>query len=410
MRKLEDLNKSYFGPRVSDGAGVYVAGFVFMWIFNIAMTIIAIICNMDMKNLPNWFTQVANALVQVSFVFSVFIYGVVAHKPLLQECKIERKLHWKQAVIIPLIAIVGIMAFLPLATGFVELIEFITQKKFETNVTIGDQWWEILISIVVFCLLPAIGEEILFRGGVARGLKRKNYLFAIIMSGFMFSIFHGSAAQTVHQFFIGMVFAYLYFVTGSLLASMLAHFANNALALALGYLPLDDLSKVMPLGAEIALWIVISIIGFVAMYFLLRYMMKISKEVKGLPQNQDKMAWAKDLGNAFSARGIKDNYSRFNSSLKMLFDDLCDDLNIDGDIVKDTPSNEIGDSADDNQNGMSATESKSSSASEMDKLLAEANKQTISKRKRFDIMALVVAIGIALVWWIIMLIQRWNLF
>ena len=56
-----------------------------MWIFNIAMTIIAIICNMDMKNLPNWFTQVANALVQVSFVFSVFIYGVVAHKPLLQE-------------------------------------------------------------------------------------------------------------------------------------------------------------------------------------------------------------------------------------------------------------------------------------------------------------------------------------
>ena len=168
----------------------------------------------------------------------------------------------------------------------------------------------------------------------------------------------------------------------------------------------DDLSKVMPLGAEIAIWVVVCIIGFVAMYFLLRYMMKISKEVKGLPQNQDKMAWAKALGNAFSARGIKDNYSRFKSSLKMLFDDPCDDLNIDGDIVKAISSNEDGVSADGNQNGMSVTENKSSSATEMDKLLAEANKQTISKRKRFDIMALVVAIGIALVWWIIMLIQR----
>lgn len=407
MRKLEDLNKSYFGPRVSDGAGVYVAGFVFMYILQVVLMLVTgFIVELDLNNPPLWYQWVATIVNQGAFVLAVLAFGAIAHKPLLQECKINRKLHWKQILIIPAIVLVGIMAFLPLAQGFVQLVYIITKKAPAVSMDIGTQWWEILITIVLVSVLPAIGEEVLFRGGVARGLKRKNYLFAIIMSGFMFSIFHGSAAQTVHQFFIGMVFAYLYFVTGSLLASMLAHFANNALALALGYLPLDDLSKVMPLGAEIALWIVISIIGFVAMYFLLRYMMKISKEVKGLPQNQDKLAWAKDLGNAFSVRGIKDNYSRLNNSLKMLFDDPCDDLNIDGDIVKDTPSNEIGDSADDNQNGMSATENKSSSASEMDKLLAEANKQTISKRKRFDIMALVVAIGIALVWWIIMLIQR----
>lgn len=407
MRKLEDLNKSYFGPRVSDGAGVYVAGFVFMYILQVVLMLVTgFIVELDLNNPPLWYQWVATIVNQGAFVLAVLAFGAIAHKPLLQECKINCKLHWKQILIIPAIVLVGIMAFLPLAQGFVQLIYIITKKAPVVSMDIGTQWWEVLITIVLVSVLPAIGEEVLFRGGVARGLKRKNYLFAIIMSGFMFSIFHGSAAQTVHQFFIGMVFAYLYFVTGSLLASMLAHFANNALALALGYLPLDDLSKVMPLGAEIALWIVISIIGFVAMYFLLRYMMKISKEVKGLPQNQDKMAWAKDLGNAFSARGIKDNYSRFNSSLKMLFDDLCDDLNIDGDIIKDIPLNEVNDSADDNQNGMSATESKSSSASEMDKLLAEANKQTISKRKRFDIMALVVAIGIALVWWIIMLIQR----
>ena len=48
-----------------------------------------------------------------------------------------------------------------------------------------------------------------------------------------------------------------------------------------------------------AIWVVVCIIGFVAMYFLLRYMMKISKEVKGLPQNQDKMAWAKDQKDNF---------------------------------------------------------------------------------------------------------------
>ncbi len=401
MRKLEDLNKSYFGPRVSDGAGVYVAGFVFMYILQVVLMLVTgFIVELDLNNPPLWYQWVATIVNQGAFVLAVLAFGAIAHKPLLQECKINRKLHWKQILIIPAIVLVGIMAFLPLAQGFVQLIYIITKKAPAVSMDIGTQWWEVLITIVLVSVLPAIGEEVLFRGGVARGLKRKNYLFAILMSGLMFSIFHGNAAQTVHQFFIGMVFAYLYFVTGSLLASMFAHLLNNLFAV-LFELALANVNITLSLGAEIAIWVVVCIIGFVAMYFLLRYMMKISKEVKGLPQNQDKMAWAKDLGNAFSVRGIKDNYSRFNSSLKMLFDDSCDNLNIDGDIVKDIPLNEVNDSADGNQNGVGDIENKSSSSSEMDKLLEEANKQTISKRKRFDIMALVVAVGIALAVWII---------
>lgn len=401
MRKLEDLNKSYFGPRVSDGAGVYVAGFVFMYILQVVLMLVTgFIVELDLNNPPLWYQWVATIVNQGAFVLAVLAFGAIAHKPLLQECKINRKLHWKQILIIPAIVLVGIMAFLPLAQGFVQLIYIITKKAPAVSMDIGTQWWEVLITIVLVSVLPAIGEEVLFRGGVARGLKRKNYLFAILMSGLMFSIFHGNAAQTVHQFFIGMVFAYLYFVTGSLLASMFAHLLNNLFAV-LFELALANVNITLSLGAEISIWVVVCIIGFVAMYFLLRYMMKISKEVKGLPQNQDKMAWAKDLVNAFSVRGIKDNYSRFNSSLKMLFDDPCDNLNIDGDIVKDIPLNEVNDSADGNQNGVGDIENKSSSSSEMDKLLEEANKQTISKRKRFDIMALVVAVGIALEVWII---------
>lgn len=401
MRKLEDLNKSYFGPRVSDGAGVYVAGFVFMYILQVVLMLVTgFIVELDLNNPPLWYQWVATIVNQGAFVLAVLAFGAIAHKPLLQECKINRKLHWKQILIIPAIVLVGIMAFLPLAQGFVQLIYIITKKAPAVSMDIGTQWWEVLITIVLVSVLPAIGEEVLFRGGVARGLKRKNYLFAILMSGLMFSIFHGNAAQTVHQFFIGMVFAYLYFVTGSLLASMFAHLLNNLFAV-LFELALANVNITLSLGAEISIWVVVCIIGFVAMYFLLRYMMKISKEVKGLSQNQDKMAWAKDLGNAFSVRGIKDNYSRFNSSLKMLFDDPCDNLNIDGDIVKDIPLNEVNDSADGNQNGVGAIENKNSSSSEMDKLLEEANKQTISKRKRFDIMALVVAVGIALAVWII---------
>lgn len=413
MRKLEELNKNYFGPRVSDGAGVYVAGFVFMYILQIVLMLVSnFFAEIDLNNPPIWYQWVSTIVNQGAFVLAVLAYGAIAHKPLLQECKINQKLHLKQMLLIPAIVLVGIMAFLPLAQGFVELVYLITKKQPSVNIGIGSQWWEIMISVILLSVLPAIGEEILFRGGVARGLKRKNYLFAIIMSGLMFSIFHGSAAQTIHQFLIGMVFAYLYFVTGSLLASMFAHFLNNLFAVLLE-LTLANVKITLPFGAEIAVWIVVCIVGFVALYFLLRYMMKVSKEVKGIEQNQDKMAWAKDLANAFSVRGIKENYSRLNNSLKLLFDDACDYINIDGDIVKDSQSKDIVNEFDNpnkmlnNDNSLSVTENmknQNSSSDEMDKLLAEANKQTIAKRKRFDTMSLVVAIGIALAVWIINLL------
>lgn len=403
MKKLDDLNKSYFGPRVSDGAGVYIAGYVFLYIFQAILLIIASFTNLDLKNfenLPTWFSWLTTFVNQAAFVLAIWAYGKVAKKPLLQESRINKTFHWKQAVIIPAIVIASIMAFLPLANGFVYLITLITKKAPSVNIGIGKTWWEIMISMVLASVLPAIGEELLFRGGVARGLKRKNYVFAIIMSGFMFSIFHGNAAQTVHQFLIGMVFAYLYFVTGSLLASGLAHLLNNALAVGLE-VAWPSGSFALSVGAEIAVWVVMSIVGFVLLYFLLRLMMKVSKEVKGVEQNTDKMAWAKDLGKAFTLSGIKDNYSRLENSLKTLFDDPCDLINLNGDLQteKSLAAEKESDVSKEYTTGVALNEEQ-----KLEKLMQEANLQTIKKRKKFDLYSLLAAIGIALAVWIILLI------
>lgn len=404
MKKLEDLDKSYFGPRVSDGAGVYVAGFVFLYIFQAIALVVASFAGVNIENLkeaPVWFTWVIMIVNQCALVLAVWAYGKVAHKPLLNECKINVKLHWKQAAIIPLIVVASIMAFLPLAEGFVRLVTLITKEQPTVDLGIGTKWWEILISVLFMSVLPAIGEELLFRGGVARGLKRKNYVFAIVLSGFMFSIFHGNAAQTVHQFLIGMVFAYLYFVTGSLLASIFAHFLNNALAVALEAIFINVKIE-MSVGSEIAVYVVMSLIGFVGLYFLLRFMMKVSKETKGIEQTEDKLAWAKDFKNAFTLSGIKENYNKLNSSLKTLFDDSCDMINLDGDLEK--AEKDLDFQGQNQQSKEKALDNSPSKDEEFDKLLEEANKQTIRKRKRFDLYSLLAAVGIALAIWIMLLI------
>lgn len=360
-KKLNDLGKSYFGLRVSDGAGAFVAGFIFLYIFQIILLFITNFAGVDIKNPPVWFTYVTMTINQTALVFSVFLFGLVVRKPVLQECRINKKLSAKQALIIPVISLLCIVAFMPIANGFVMLVELITKEPVANNINIGTQWWEIILSVIFVSVLPSIGEEILFRGAVAKGLKRKNYLFAIVVSGFMFSIFHGNAAQTVHQFLIGMIFAYLYFVTGSLLASMIAHFANNAFAIGLEVLT-ANVKITLPLWADIFVQVCMVVFGVFAIYLMLRYLMKVSKQEKNiLEPNADKMAWAKDIAKAFSIKGIKDNYNRLNTSLKDLFDDECDNIDVNGDIVVSEENEKTDDS--------------------LRKMLEESNKKTIAKRK-----------------------------
>lgn len=394
-KRIDDLGKSYFGLRVSDGAGVFVAGFVFLYIFQIILLLIAQATKIDINNAPVWFTYITMFVNQLALICAVVAYGKIARKQVLSDCRITQKITYKQGLIIPVICIFCIFAFLPIANGFVQLIGMFSKKPPTVSISIGTQWWEILLSIIFVSVLPAVGEEILFRGGVARSLKRKNYLFAIIVSGLMFSIFHGNAAQTVHQFLIGMVFAYLYFASGSLLASIIAHLVNNVLAIVLE-LAFSGLNINLSYGVYVTLQVVGCIVGFVGLYFLLRYFMKLSKQAKNIDTSStSKNAWATDFVNAFTINGIKENYQKFNNSLKMLFDDPCDCIDINGDIQVENQTLE--NDAD-----------KKDKEDEMQKLLIESNKATIKKRNRFDVYALIAAIGIALAVWILNLIQLFK--
>ena len=94
---------------------------------------------------------------------------------------------------------------------------------------------ELAATLILVALLPAIAEEYVFRGCVARAFARKGYVFAVFMSALLFAIMHGSPLQLVHQFLIGVVCAVLFFATRSLWPPIILHFLNNAIALVLGY-------------------------------------------------------------------------------------------------------------------------------------------------------------------------------
>jgi len=87
------------------------------------------------------------------------------------------------------------------------------------------------LLILVIALAPAIGEEIVFRGVIGRGLvARYGVLPGVIFTSLLFASVHLHPAHVVALLPLAFLIHYVYLVTRSFWAPVLLHFANNALA------------------------------------------------------------------------------------------------------------------------------------------------------------------------------------
>lgn len=87
-----------------------------------------------------------------------------------------------------------------------------------------------LLLILLLPVLPAIFEELLFRGVILRGLLQFGKVPAAVLSALMFALAHGSYEQFIYQFIVGLVIGFLFLETKNIFVAMAAHFANNFFA------------------------------------------------------------------------------------------------------------------------------------------------------------------------------------
>jgi uncharacterized protein len=91
---------------------------------------------------------------------------------------------------------------------------------------------ELLFALVIIAVLPAIGEEIVFRGLIQNELYRgtKNIHLSIWFAAVLFSAIHFQFFGFVPRLLLGALFGYLYYWSGKLILAILAHFVNNAVS------------------------------------------------------------------------------------------------------------------------------------------------------------------------------------
>ena len=160
--------------------------------------------------------------------------------------KLSTPIHWKTGIIIT-ISILAAIPFinllgdvnakmkLPEALSSIEAwmqMAELRAKEITEILVSGSTIGALFINLIMIAVLPAIGEEIIFRGVLQPILLKstKNIHIAVILTAFIFSAFHLQFYGFLPRFFIGIILGYLFIYSGSLWLPILAHFINNATA------------------------------------------------------------------------------------------------------------------------------------------------------------------------------------
>jgi membrane protease YdiL (CAAX protease family) len=115
------------------------------------------------------------------------------------------------------------------------------------------------LAMLAGAVLPACFEELAFRGYLFGHLRPLGNRTAIILSGLLFGAMHLSVVRLIPLALLGMIFASAVQRTRSLLASVLMHFLNNGIVIALTYLKKDP-SAVAAAGAPTLTALAVSLV------------------------------------------------------------------------------------------------------------------------------------------------------
>jgi uncharacterized protein len=109
------------------------------------------------------------------------------------------------------------------------------------------------VNLVVMAIIPALGEELLFRGIFQRIFSNwaRNVHWGIMITAFIFSVVHFEFYGFLPRLAFGVMFGYFLLWSGSIWLPILAHFINNSISVVLYYLIANGMvnKKIADVGA-----------------------------------------------------------------------------------------------------------------------------------------------------------------
>jgi membrane protease YdiL (CAAX protease family) len=155
------------------------------------------------------------------------------------------------SMLLGLLAGLAICVLANIATSYI--LFFLQQFGIETPVFpsyMEDTPVSLFLNVLVFAMLPAIFEEMVFRGYFLKMLRAYGDGFAIGISALLFALLHGNILQIPFTFIVGIACGYLVVRTGYVWPAIALHFLTNFMATILDYItsfvtPIDQAQQVI---------------------------------------------------------------------------------------------------------------------------------------------------------------------
>lgn len=222
--------------------------FAAMFMFGISLAVSLILAgigfNSQTDGTPDWYLYISFSIAPLALILAVLWYFHRTKKSVLQAVKAQ-KCPWKY-YLIALALQAGLFSVSYLNTLFADFLTWLGYSSPKVDIPSLDGFGVVGVIFVV-ALLPAIFEEILFRGVVLNGAYAYGTAGAVLLCGGLFALYHQNPVQTIYQFCWGAAFALMAIRAGSVFPTMVAHFVNNAAIILLQkFLPQTDAVE-MPL-------------------------------------------------------------------------------------------------------------------------------------------------------------------
>ena len=205
--------------------------------FVLFISVCGLTANKGYEN-KDWYLYCSFLIVPIAFfLFSLFYYTKTENKLSQSVCGCKAKYYF-----IAILLQLGLFSLSELNNLFLKGLHFLFGYQSAPIVLPNVMGVGIIGVIFVVALLPAIFEELFFRGILLHGLKEYGEVFAVIFCGALFALYHQNPAQTAYQFCCGAAFALIAVKSGSILPTVLSHFINNAVIIVLYRVGLVDFS------------------------------------------------------------------------------------------------------------------------------------------------------------------------
>lgn len=132
-------------------------------------------------------------------------------------------------------------------------------------------WLPLALNLFTYALLPALVEELVFRGWLLSALRPFGERRALLLSALIFGLMHGNLTQVPFALLLGLLFGFLALRTGRLWLGMAIHLLNNAMSVLLDYVSVTmGLTDNQLLLVQMAVFVTLAAAGTTAA-LVLRY-------------------------------------------------------------------------------------------------------------------------------------------